>query len=477
VHMGVLLQAFYQRGTRGVPCPLDGDPGAPFWWDHLAAQAHALRKSGFTAVWLPPPLKGGSGVFSVGYDVFDDYDLGSKDQRGHVATRYGTREQLARCVAMMRANEIDVYVDLVENQRDGDGPGEAIFRYADADGHVGDPRHDGKGGRFPKVPGCFHFVKGGVPEDPNVFDDRFRFGRDLAPVNGKPPGYVSKGLMDSADWLTRALDLQGFRIDDVKGTSTDFLFPLLNHGALAGNFAVGEFADENLALVRNWLFNPNGMRGRSSAFDFPLRGMLKQICNGAGFFEMALLDHAGLAGSAPLQAVTFVENHDTDRGGIGGPIVRNKPQGYAYILTSEGYPCVFYKDYSTDPGCFGLKPTIGQPHLDPRAPGGRPDPAALEGPRRVRLRAAGRPPPAGRPEQQRRRPAHDYRGHRVRAEHAPARLHRPRRRRPHRRPGPGHDHHPEKPGRVRLRLLLSGGFWRRLPGPQPPGHSGLRRRP
>jgi alpha-amylase len=59
-----------------------------------------------------------------------------------------------------------------------------------------------------------------------------------------------------------------------------------------------------------------------------------------------------------LHAVTFVENHDTDHGGIGGPVVRNKAQGYAYILTSEGYPCVFYKDYSTDPGCFGLKPTI-----------------------------------------------------------------------------------------------------------------------
>src|SRR5947209_5491912 len=149
--MGVLLQAFYQRGTRGVPCPLDGDAGAPFWWDHLASQAHALARVGFTAVWLPPPLKAGNGVGTVGYDVFDDYDLGSKNQKGHVATRYGTREQLARCVAMLRANGIDVYADLVPNQRGGEtGPGVGVFRYADADGHVGDPRRDGRGGRFPK---------------------------------------------------------------------------------------------------------------------------------------------------------------------------------------------------------------------------------------------------------------------------------------------------------------------------------------
>jgi alpha-amylase len=60
-----------------------------------------------------------------------------------------------------------------------------------------------------------------------------------------------------------------------------------------------------------------------------------------------------LAGIAPQHAVTFVENHDTDTGH--GPIFRNKPQAYAYILTSEGYPCVYYKDYSTDPGCYGMK--------------------------------------------------------------------------------------------------------------------------
>jgi len=47
---------------------------------------------------------------------------------------------------------------------------------------------------------------------------------------------------------------------------------------------------------------------------------------------------------------------DTDTGH--GPIFRNKPQAYAYILTSEGYPCVYYKDYSTDSGCYGLKKLI-----------------------------------------------------------------------------------------------------------------------
>ncbi len=70
---------------------------------------------------------------------------------------------------------------------------------------------------------------------------------------------------------------------------------------------------------------------------------------------MSSLDHAGLSGVDPLGAVTFVENHDTD---LNSPIVRNKALAYAHILTSEGYPCVFYRDYSTDPHCFRIEPII-----------------------------------------------------------------------------------------------------------------------
>ena len=71
---------------------------------------------------------------------------------------------------------------------------------------------------------------------------------------------------------------------------------------------------------------------------------------------MADLDHPGLIGISPLNAVTFVENHDTDLQNS-QKIVANKLMGYAYILTSEGYPCVFYKDYSTDLGLLWTSAT------------------------------------------------------------------------------------------------------------------------
>jgi alpha-amylase len=340
--LGVLLQGFYFGPGRvqGVPSPLDGDKTIPFWWDHLAAQANMLRRAGFTALWIPPPLKGASGSFSSGYDAFDDYDLGDKDQKGTVPTRYGTREQLERCIAVMRANGIDVYVDLVENQRDGDD-GHFNFEYVDAFGQLGK-------GRFPKGPNDFHPH---VPEDPGVFSDQFQFGRDLAPINGQGH-HVFNGLLAAGDWLTRSLDVQGFRLDDAKGVSTEFLVALLNHGAMARKFAVGEFFDGNIGLIQSWM---NASQHRSAAFDFSLRFMLATMCNNPGAFDMGSLDHAGLTGADPQGSVTFVENHDTDRS---SPIVRNKMLAYAYILTSEGYPCVFYRDYSSDKNCFGLKPEI-----------------------------------------------------------------------------------------------------------------------
>jgi hypothetical protein len=346
--MGVLLQGFYKMMPNdAVPSPVDGDDSIPWWWDHLAEQAAALRAVGFTAIWLPPVLKTSAGAKSGsdGYGPFDDYDMGSKNQMGTEPTRFGTREQLQRCVATMRATGIDVYVDLVEHHRNGD-PGNFEFRYRGADGTPNI-------GRFPKHPDNF---RPNVPQDPHLGgapSDDFMFGRELCPINAKPPRYVFDNLIDAADWLTRSLDVQGYRLDDVKGLSTDFLLPFLNAKAMAGKFAVGEFFDGNRVLVNGWIFNPRGMQGRPSAFDFPLRFVLAQMCNNPGNFNMASLDHTGLIGISPMNAVTFIENHDTDLNP--SRVISNKLLGYAYILTSEGYPCVYYRDYSTDKNCYGLK--------------------------------------------------------------------------------------------------------------------------
>jgi alpha-amylase len=351
---GVMLQGLYVD----VPTPKAhrNDPrySPTYWWDRLAQESHALAQAGFTAVWLPPATKGANGGYSVGYDPYDDYDIGSKWQNSgsNGATRYGTRVQLQRLAAMLKANGMEVYLDIVENHRNGD-PGNKVFRYVDAYG-------DWPGGRFQKNPGDFH---PNVPQDPNVpadwysndasFENGQPFGPDLAPVNSSTPNrYLWDGLNAAADWQTKALDADGFRLDYVKGISTDWLNSFLTTGAMSGKFAVGEYFDGDVGKVQRWIGATNG---RASAFDFPLRYMLKEMCMAGGYFDMSRLDHAGLVGVDPFHAVTFVENHDTDDNDA---ITQNKMLAYAYVLTSEGYPCVFYRDYSTAPGAYGLKPRL-----------------------------------------------------------------------------------------------------------------------
>lgn len=345
--MGVILQAVFKfPNGHSVPSPFDGNRRIPWWWDHLASQANAFRSVGFTAILLPPVLKTNAGAFpgADGYGPFDDYDIGSKNQFFSTATRFGPRERLQRMVAIMRANELDVYADIVPHHRDGGN--NFTYQYPGANGLP-------KSGRFPKTPKCF-FPH--VPRDPiaGPVSDDFSFGDELCPVNAVPKNYVMNGLIDAGDWLTRSLDVKGYRIDDTKGLAIQFVSKFLNSKAMAGKFAVGEYFDGNPDTLNWWVWN-SGMNGRAATFDFGVRFTLADMCNNSGRFDMQQLDHPGLAGRDPAHAVTFVENHDTD---LNSPIRWNKILGYAYILTTEGYPMVYYKDYSTDANCYGLKPLI-----------------------------------------------------------------------------------------------------------------------
>jgi alpha-amylase len=162
-------------------------------------------------------------------------------------------------------------------------------------------------------------------------------------------------LNAAVQWQSRALDVQGYRLDHVQGISTDYLRQLLNIDPLHGKFAVGEYWDGVTSHIQDWIQKPEWMNNRCSAFDFPLYFKLLAMSNDSGF-NMADLDHAGLAGVDPFHAVTFVENHDTESRRDLVPLniqPEDKPLAYAYILTCEGLPCVFYKDFSKDKGCLG----------------------------------------------------------------------------------------------------------------------------
>jgi hypothetical protein len=91
-------------------------------WDELNAKIPEIAEAGYTSLWLPPPAKAGS-VFSAGYDLFDPFDLGDKNQRGTVRTRYGTKAELLQVVETAHRFGLRVYFDNLMNHRGFDIPG------------------------------------------------------------------------------------------------------------------------------------------------------------------------------------------------------------------------------------------------------------------------------------------------------------------------------------------------------------------
>src|SRR6185436_17110126 len=91
-------------------------------WNDVTAKIPEIAEAGYTSLWLPPPTKA-SGGFSVGYDVWDPFDLGDVNQRGTISTRYGTRDELVRMVAFAHRFGLRVYFDNIVNHRAFDVPG------------------------------------------------------------------------------------------------------------------------------------------------------------------------------------------------------------------------------------------------------------------------------------------------------------------------------------------------------------------
>jgi alpha-amylase len=360
--MGVALIAwgrFVVNGNRiTVPAP-PTDPGKPWLWDFLAAEASALRGVGFTAIQLPPASKvqGGAGAGCDGYGVFDPRDLGTKPQQGSTPTRYGTGDSLRRLVACCHAVGMDVYLDVVLHQLMGENGGPGVFRYLGADGKT-------LNGRGAMQPGCFRGATGNndpIPpfrhEDavPAPADD-FPFGREKVYQNSDPAGFTAHDAIDYGDWLFRTTGADGMRFDDVKGTWAPFVAQFMRSRTMASKFAYAEYFDGNPDSL-NWWATSSPMSSRSLVEDFTLHWALQAACDGG---NARALDGAGYIARNPFMACTFVDNPDTDTS-PGEAIISNKLLAYAFLLTTQGYPFVYGKDYFTGqvwPGAYGLKPWI-----------------------------------------------------------------------------------------------------------------------
>jgi alpha-amylase len=101
-----------------VPYALAEDVSAPATlqifeakWNTIDERMVDIFETGYGRLWLPPPSRADSGDGSVGYDVYDRFDLG----RPRKETLYGTEQGLKILIRTAHASSIDVYTDQIFN--------------------------------------------------------------------------------------------------------------------------------------------------------------------------------------------------------------------------------------------------------------------------------------------------------------------------------------------------------------------------
>ncbi|MEM9537057.1 MAG: alpha-amylase [Cyanobacteria bacterium P01_A01_bin.3] len=106
-------------------------------WIFLEKQARHLSDLGISAVWIPPAYKGWGGLGgqtteTVGYDVYDHFDLGEFANNNEATasspkrTKYGDKVQLKSAIDELHRFNVQVYADIVVNHKFGGEP-EDIF--------------------------------------------------------------------------------------------------------------------------------------------------------------------------------------------------------------------------------------------------------------------------------------------------------------------------------------------------------------
>ncbi len=307
------------------------------WWNLLKSKVKTLKDAGFTALWLPPACKAANlGGMSMGYDPYDYYDLGEIDQKTSIPTWFGSRTQLEELIQEAHENDMQVYADMVLNHTNGADE----MEINEFDGETRWTKYNPSSGKFSRDWTCYH------PTYFERMDDQVFEGMpDLCHRNP----YVYDELMEYVRWLIEEIGFDGLRYDFVKGYGawviTAILERLYKKNGKTGfsPFGVGEYWDSDTSITE-WLRQTNAFSDNPvRAFDFPLRGRLKELCDTYGFSLKGLTERGTLLTNGLAQlSVTFVENHDIVRTDA---IVNDKMLAYAYILTHEGYPCVFWQDY------------------------------------------------------------------------------------------------------------------------------------
>lgn len=351
-------------------------PAGAGFWKFTAAEAKRLAALGITAAWLPPAYKGQAGVNDVGYGVYDLYDLGEFDQRGSVPTKYGTREEYIAAVKALHKAGVQAWADVVLNHRMGADATEQVLAQDYAQNNRTQPIREpqtitawtkftfpGRNKKYSdfewdascfsgvdwdeakQEKGVFRFAnkawKGGVDDENGNYD--YLMGADLDTSNPQ----VVEELDRWGKWYADTVDFDGIRIDAAKHIPYTFFTHWLQALRTATGKelpAVGEYWHQDLTDLIAYLDNCGQVM---RLFDVPLHFQFHNLSQANGALDLRALFSNSLAKERPQQAVTFVDNHDTQPGQALASWVNAwcKPLAYACILLrQEGLPCVFYGD-------------------------------------------------------------------------------------------------------------------------------------
>ena len=444
-------------------------PADGLHWERVAAKAKMLKEIGVTAVWLPPAYKGDEGKYSVGYDVYDTYDLGEFDRKGEVRTKYGTREEYLKAVQALHKAGIQVIADIVINQMTGADATETVMAIETAEDNreqeISEPfeieawtKFDfpSRNGKYSshkwnlenftgtdwdeknKKSGIFLFrgKKWNDETDSENVNFDYLMGVNLDMNN---PDTIW-AILEWGKWYIKTVKPDGLRLDAVKHINFEFYrdwLTVIRRNAGKDLFAVGEYwngdvnrlihyidvvqgnvwpkfpkcrkagenfeekiqqaaekkenadnsdnpseninsenenpententvSPEKMALgipIPAAVENPEesdyeelpeqtprelGLGTAISLFDVPLHFAFYEASKNPEAFDMGGLFENTLVKRRPWNAVTFVDNHDTQPGQSLESFVEPwfKPIAYAMILLrKDGIPCVFYGDY------------------------------------------------------------------------------------------------------------------------------------
>ncbi len=305
----VMLQGFHWTSWKTYP-----------WWNIIKEKSDEMAQAGIDIVWLPPSS---DSLAEEGYLPRKLYVQNSK---------YGTIDQLMAAVGSLHAKGIKVIADVIINHRVGTKDWADFTEPQWGPDSVCSDDEWGKGQGVPDTGKGFHA------------------GRDIDHTKA----YVQDSIKEWMNWMRNQINYDGWRYDYGRGFSTEYF--LKYNRTTSPAFSVAEVWDDfdinnpdaHRRQMVEWM---NSTNGEIKNFDFTTKAILQHVVSTGEYWR--LKDNynkpSGLIGWWPQNAVTFVDNHDT------GPSMGSKlkpnawpfpsdkiMQGYAYILTHPGIPCIYW---------------------------------------------------------------------------------------------------------------------------------------